>query len=218
MKFLKLTQTSQVLALLSVVSIVMFAGRWIGTGERYYVYLDWNLFLAWIPLWVVQIIANIHQKSPLKLHTLALGLVVWLLFFPNAPYLITDLIHLKNSPDNLIWYDALLHFSFAFSGTLVGLYSMLLAHRLVIKHWGETLGWASVLAASVASSYGIFLGRVGRWNSWDVLSNPLQLVKYSILQLQNTHALQLTFVFSIVTVGMYVAFYGLQKRLDSVSV
>jgi uncharacterized membrane protein len=215
MKSFKISSTSQILLLLSVSSLLMFFGRWVGTGSRYYVYLDWNLFLAWVPLWVAQILTHTHQKHRFSTPSLALGSVVWLLFFPNAPYLITDLIHLKNSPESLIWYDAIMHFLFAFSGVLTGLYSMLVVHRLLAKQYSTGQAWVAMVVATVASSYGVFLGRFGRWNTWDVLTNPLQLIKYSLLQLQNAHAVQVTIAFSFATIVMYVSFYLVQKRVEA---
>jgi uncharacterized membrane protein len=207
MNLSKFSSTTLVIGLLSVVCAILFLGRWAGTGERYYVYLDWNLFLAWIPLWIAQFLTVQYQSRPVNTLGLCLGFAAWLLFFPNSPYLITDLIHLKNSPDHLIWYDALMHFVFALTGLLAGIYSMVLVHRLIRPLVGVKRSWVVMAGATVASSYGLFLGRVGRWNSWDIVNHPIALLKYAVIQLKNHQAIQLTVVFSVALLMSYIAFY-----------
>ena len=140
------------------------------------------------------------------------GVGIWLLFFPNAPYLITDLIHLKAAPDHLIWYDALMSFSFALSGLLTGLYSLLKVHRLVEKIWNSLIAWVTVSGSLVLSSYGVYLGRFGRWNSWDIVTHPFSLVRYSVSNLHDPLAIKLTIAFSFAMLVIYGAFWLFRSK------
>ena len=121
------------LALISGVGVAMLTGRILITDSLEHFGLFWNLFLAWIPLLVAYLTRVLWQQKIISRVGIGMGVMLWLLFFPNAPYLITDLIHLKEVPDYLLWYDSLLSFSFALAGLLAGLYSALLIHRLIEK-------------------------------------------------------------------------------------
>lgn len=197
----------QLLGLMSFVSMVMIIGRVIAVENLGGVFLIWNLFLAWIPLGLAYLVEDMwHQRMIGKWGIIA-GVSVWLLFFPNAPYLITDLMHLKAAPDNLIWYDALMDFSFALAGLLTGFYSLLKVHHLVEKIWNSSLAWIVVSGSLVLSSYGVYLGRFGRWNSWDIVTNPFSLVRYSVSNLHDPLAIKLTIVFSFAMLVIYGAFW-----------
>lgn len=199
------TKTLLVL-LLSLVSIVVWFFRvvfthWLDIG------LVWNLFLAWIPLLLIKFIEMQWVQQSISKKGLIMGFMIWLLFFPNAPYLITDLKHIKEVPDHLLWYDSIMYFLFAFAGLLAGLYAMLKAHHLVAQIWKPNWAWLFVIGSTVISSYGLYLGRYGRWNSWDIITNPFSLIKYSIIHLQYPLAIQTTLVFSFVLSLLYVAFW-----------
>lgn len=116
-------------------------------------------------------------------------------------------MHLKSAPDYLIWYYALMNFSFALAGLLTGLYSLLKVHRLVERIWNGPLAWITVSGSLVLSSYGIYLGRFGRWNSWDIITNPFVLVRYSVSNLYDPLAIKLTVAFSFAMLVIYGAFW-----------
>lgn len=132
---------------------------------------------------------------------------LWLLFFPNSPYIITDLLHLTghfNAP--ILWYDSVLFFLFALTGLLVGLYSLRIAHLTIKKIFGNTIGWLSVCISVSLSGFGIYLGRYSRWNSWHLFSKPNQLAFDIIQQLQNPFAIQLTLLFTTTLFMLYLVF------------
>ncbi|MEI7585826.1 DUF1361 domain-containing protein [Runella sp.] len=197
----------QLLGLLSSVSIVMIIGRVVAVENLGGVFLIWNLFLAWIPLGLAYLVEDMWCQRFIRRWGVMAGVSIWLLFFPNAPYLITDLMHLKAAPDHLIWYDALMNFSFALVGLLTGLYSLLKVHRLVEQIWNGSLAWIVVIGSLVLSSYGVYLGRFGRWNSWDIVTNPFSLVRYSVSNLHDPLAIKLTIVFSFAMLVIYGAFW-----------
>lgn len=140
-------------------------------GARGYSFLLWNLWLAWIPylaaIWAVQSAAN----RPQAIWTPLLAGALWLLFLPNAPYLMTDFVHLP-AMDFVWWYNIGTLLAFAWAGCLLGVASLHLMQGLVRERLGAAASWAFVLAAVALSGVGIYLGRFLHWNSWDVFTSP----------------------------------------------
>lgn len=145
------------------------------TGAPVFDFLHWNLFLAWVPYVVALVLVGLDRvRAPGWV--LAVPGVVWLLFLPNAPYILTDFIHLGAIPGAPMWFDALMIGAFAGTGLLLGMASLLLVHDVVGARFGSLAGWVLALGSLALSSLGIYLGRFPRFNSWDVLTNPEGLV------------------------------------------
>ncbi len=157
------------LGVTSALSIVMVLVRWLYIGRLEFMFVLWNLFLAWIPLFCALFARN--ARGRLALVTLT---ATWLLFLPNAPYVLTDLIHYRVR-DVPYWYDILLLVSFAWTGTFAGFLSLFLMQLRVRERWGEAMGWLFATVALMLSSFGIYLGRFLRFNSWDIITNPIDL-------------------------------------------
>lgn len=196
------------LAILSAFSLAMLAARIFTSGQITYVFLVWNLFLAWMPL-AFAIAATRGRRRPLVALSFSF---LWLLFLPNAPYLITDLMHLRPASSIPPWYDAVMFFSFALSGLLLGLHSLSLMQEIVERRWGLFTGWLFVVIAAMLSSFGIYVGRFLRWNSWDVFVNPFRLSTDVLASLSTPFAmfkvLVVVSLFSIVTIGAYLFWRG----------
>jgi uncharacterized membrane protein len=162
------------LALLTLFTLAMLAARMAYTGTRGHGWLAWNLFLAWIPFALALLLyALARAGAPLRA-LVPFGLL-WLVFFPNAPYLVTDLKHIGPGGRVPVLYDVLLLSAAAWTGLLLGLTSLFLVHMVVRRLVGAVNAWALVVAVLALSSFGIYLGRVQRWNSWDVVANPVPL-------------------------------------------
>ena len=185
------------------------------------VYLIWNLFLAWIPL-ILSIIINYiyayHKSSGTKsFYMLGFGFL-WIVFYPNAPYIITDFIHMKGIQyyfteigyrmNYLIWYDFIMISLFIFTGFLIGFVSLYLIQMMLIDRFNSVVGWIFVAGILFLSSFGIYLGRFIRWNSWDILFNPKTLVT-SLLTSFNEYAIEFTISFGLFLILMYFALYYL---------
>lgn len=140
-------------------------------GVPGHVYLVWNLFLAWIPFAVALVYAD-RAKRGKQGFTQGALLVMWLVFLPNAPYIVTDLIHLKEFGRSPLWFDATMYVAFAWTGLMLGLVSLYVVHRTVRAQRGPVWGWGLVAGTTALCGVGIYLGRFLRWNSWDVLTNP----------------------------------------------
>ena len=166
-----------ILVLSTWLSLGLVIARWVYSGHRAYGFLIWNLFLAWIPFWIATAMYYGHLRQTRRNYLLlALG-AMWLLFFPNSPYIWTDLVHLlagRHSP--AWWCDLVMTCSFVWNGMILGLVSMYLVHRVARDRIGFWGGWMIVVGALALGSYGISLGRFQRFNSWDLLTKPDDIV------------------------------------------
>ncbi|RMG71680.1 MAG: DUF1361 domain-containing protein [Bacteroidetes bacterium] len=174
------------------------------TGQWTFIFLAWNLFLAGIP-WLIS--QGIHRR---RQHPLVLGL--WLLFFPNAPYILTDLFHLRARSGVPIWYDLTLLIAFAWAGLFLGLQSLRQVQEAVFDRWGQIWSWLITAGVWLLTAYGVYLGRFLRWNSWDLLTRPGQLLSDVIAPLlapqQHVHAIGFTLCFGALLLLGYYAYRG----------
>lgn len=182
-----------VLTLSSCASLALLAFRFYYSGTAAYDGMVWNLFLAWIPLWLAVGIWGLSRAGRGAGGALWVLAVLWLLFFPNAPYLLSEFIHL--SPEHKlferpihalaavspgrpspVWFDAIMILSFAWTGLLLAFVSLHLVQQVVRERLGAAWGWATVVVVLGLSGFGVSLGRFQRWNSWDLFSRPMTLL------------------------------------------
>jgi len=136
-------------------------------------FLVWNLVLAWIPLLLSLGVYDAYRRGR-SLLWVAPMIVLWLLFLPNAPYIVTDFVHLSASSRAPLWFDGVELSAFAWTGMLLGFVSLYLIHAVLRDRYGAPFGWSAVLVVLALSGVGVYLGRVKRWNSWDLLTQPGQ--------------------------------------------
>ena len=171
------TATTATLISMSIFCLSLTAFRCYWSGNITYLFLVWNLFLAFTPWCLSNILVHRFQSrsSSFSLFPWVI-LGFWLLFFPNAPYILTDLFHLTKRIRVPFWFDLSLLLSYALTGLMFGLISL-----LHVDAWlrGRQPSWmVSFLIVGVLflSGFGIYLGRYQRWNSWDLASNPMALL------------------------------------------
>jgi len=154
----------------SVLSIGTLVAQIHTTHDHRYTFLFWNLFLAWVPLIAAALAFAVARRGvgPLVL----VLVVVWLLFFPNAPYMLTDFIHLHGNSPSPLWYDALMLSAFAWTALMLGFASLYLIHAILWQRAGRAVGWVIVVCVLGLASVGVYLGRFARFNSWDVVTRP----------------------------------------------
>ncbi|MCP4362870.1 MAG: DUF1361 domain-containing protein [Chloroflexi bacterium] len=155
----------------STISVFMLVIRYFYSDHVQFTFLLWNLFLAWLPF----LLAVIVIMFPVKHYVTYFFGGLWLLFFPNAPYIVTDLLHLRPYHSVPFWYDMILLLSFALTGLGLGLASLGLMQSWATRRFGRMGGWLFVLVALLCAGFGVYIGRFLRWNSWDLFSNPLLL-------------------------------------------
>jgi len=154
-----------------------YAGRVI-LSSNWVVYrnLVWNLFLAWLPYGFSMLAAGLHHLHPKRWSLLLVPAGLWLAFFPNAPYLLTDFLHLEERPFVPLWYDIGLLVTFAWSGLFLAIASLRTMQALIRTYLGLILSWMFVLGALGLGGLGLYLGRFSRWNSWDLLLQPKDIL------------------------------------------
>lgn len=162
------------LGLISLICFALSIFRFIYSDTKIFLFLNWNLFLAFLP-WLFSTILIIYpnlQKSKLTIS----GLVIsWLLFFPNAPYILTDLFHLRLKSSMPIWFDLVLILSFAWVGLMFGYLSLWDIEKIISQKIGARFMPVISICLLFLGSFGIYVGRYLRWNSWDIIREPFQL-------------------------------------------
>jgi uncharacterized membrane protein len=151
------------------VALVML--RLAESGNTKFGGLIWNLFLAWIPFVLAVVVYDRWRRHGARATLIVLG-ALWLLFFPNAPYIVTDFVHLDRTADAPYWYDAVTVSAFAWTGLLLGFASLFLMQTVVRQWRGVVSGWVFAAVALALGSLGIYLGRFLRLNSWDAVEHP----------------------------------------------
>jgi len=155
----------------SLFCIALVVVRNMHSGDVNFRYLIWNLFLAWIPFVLAIFVYDRWRRRRRGVSLFVLG-VLWLLFFPNAPYIATDFVHLEQDPGAPYWYDAVMIAAFAWMGVLLGFASLYLMQTVVRQWRGAVAGWIFAFTAIGLGSLGIYLGRFLRLNSWDAVDHP----------------------------------------------
>lgn len=188
------------------------------TFNSIYLMMVWNLFLASLPLVFARLLEK-NSENPKRLKTIVLGLL-WLLFFPNAPYMLTDFIHISGiefisrpepySPaaysTNILSWVKLVHIGIGvFLGTLIGLLSLHVIHQTVLKSKSKSIANSVVVISCLLSGYAIYIGRFLRLNSWDVL-RPVWLLSRLINDL-NLFSLGFSLLFAGYVFISYCIFY-----------
>lgn len=155
----------------TAICVAMVAVRMHYTSKITFVFLVWNIFLALIPYGISTLLVMYHERIRNR-WLLLFPFVFWLSFFPNAPYILTDLFHLKQRAGVPFWYDLSLILFFAWNGLMLGYASLLDIQYVLTKRFTSWIGWIVTLGSLMLGAFGIYLGRYLRWNSWDILSSP----------------------------------------------
>ena len=145
------------------------------SGNWSFFFLNWNLFLAFVP-WALTTISFIKPKIQSSFFSIVILLVFWLMFFPNAPYIITDLFHLRVIKSMPIWYDTLMILSYAWTGMLFGFLSLLDIEEILKRKLPRALVACISVFLLFVGSFGIYIGRYLRWNTWDLFTRTSEVL------------------------------------------
>jgi uncharacterized membrane protein len=196
----------------SVISVILVRLHTRINGEAAYTFLIFNLMLAWIPmLAAAAAYVAMHYRITFYLF-MPICSLVWLIFFPNAPYLLTDFQHLAvTSGNSPVWFDVILLIWVAWTGLLLGISSLFLMQEVVTRSFNATVGWIFAVGITTLSSVGVYLGRFLRWNSWDVWQDPLLIAKdmYGIVRhpIDNLPTYVFTILFTLLFLFIYIAIH-----------
>jgi uncharacterized membrane protein len=165
--------------------------------------------LAWIPFLFAALayaLANVRKRILYLLVFASAG--AWLVFFPNAPYILTDFQHLKQTTDGIpIWYDVILIIWFAWTGLLLGIVSLYMMQEIILRMLGKNVSWIFVISVTVLSSFGVYVGRFMRWNSWDAWHHPIPLLLDIWQQFRHPLANKDTFIFTTIFSMLFLFIY-----------
>lgn len=205
--------------ILTGLCIGMLALKYLQLGHRFLMFLGWNLFLAWVPLIALYLVAYFQQKR--KRVISVVFWIIWLFFYPNAPYLLTDVIHV---PDNwaiwsntaitidiLAWYNIVLLLLSVWVGILLTFHALYPVHQWVVNKLGQFIGFMFSVLLSLISGYGVYLGRFERFNSWDILHRPM-IIYDTIKASMNLTTLSFVLLFGGLIFVIYNSLYALERR------
>jgi len=219
MKLLKLAfrrETSMpmlALSFASAASVVLVFARVLSTGDLRYSFLIWNLFLAWLPLAFALLACEDYRTATVRNWRFLCLAGAWLLFFPNAPYIFTDLVHVTTRYYGHYWVDLTLILLCAITGLVLGFVSLYLMQSVVGGMFGRPASWLFIAAVAALSGFGIYLGRFMRFNSWDVVFRPREVyqgIGHLVTNpLANAHSLSFPILFGVFLFVTYLMLYAL---------
>lgn len=188
-------------------SLVLLMIRLRITHSFFFLFLVWNVFLAWIPFGISFFL---RSKEKIKRNALLLWFGLWLLFLPNAPYILTDYMHLRFSTETTIGLDLFLIGAFALSGLLFYYLSLRDMEALLLSKLSKRTTQLIVWTVPFLVGFGIYIGRFLRWNSWSIIQQPERLFKdiWNIIYSPFDHLLAWIFTlsFGILLGTTYVLF------------
>ncbi|MFT3949174.1 MAG: DUF1361 domain-containing protein [Agriterribacter sp.] len=170
----KKSSVNSILYLSLLCTVLLIAMRIVYTGNWRFASLVWNMFLAFIPF--VFSIILLKKNNSVKWAQYLL-LAAWLVFFPNAPYIITDFVHLDHTPPVPFWYDLVIIFWAAWNGLILGFVSLLNIEKFLLTKFSRKQVNVMVYTSLVLCAFGVYAGRYLRWNSWDVVANPHEIYR-----------------------------------------
>jgi uncharacterized membrane protein len=237
------TEIDRLLAISMLFSGLLLAVRMVHTGRNTFLFLVWNLFLAYLPYVIsgyltrrlaageARRLSAADARNPAgsgslrpwfsgRLYFAALCLA-WLLCIPNSFYLITDLFHLGDTyNDRMIppWYDLVMILSFVWNGLLLGVLSVRQMERLLRPHLPAHNELLFLYPLFWLNALGVYIGRYLRFNSWDLITDPFFLLRdigrILLHPLRNQPAWGMIFCFSILMTLIYLMLKKLSKALD----
>lgn len=204
------------LALSMAFSIALVMARIVYTDRITYVSLIWNLFLAWLPY---MISSWLYRRPALLNRPIKFAIVsfAWLLFVPNTFYIITDLFHLSEHSNVPNWFDLALIISFAWDGLLLGILSVRQMEKMMQRYFPGRHELIFVYPIMFLNALGVYLGRYPRFNSWNIVTNPIGVITYLIKMfahpVQYKYAWGMVACFSVFMTLVYLTIKRIHKAI-----
>jgi uncharacterized membrane protein len=198
------------IGMLSLADVALWVVRALITGSSRYSFIPWNLVLAWVSLlFAVNLVKNLKKERWSGWRNLSFT-VLWLAFLPNTWYVLTDFIHVFPTGEISQLYDIVLISLLVFVGFILGFASLFLVHRELLHRLGQLKSYLLIELAIFIASFGIYLGRDLRWNSWDVITNPGVIINVSdkiIDPFGSPRLINVTLLFFILISLLYASFW-----------
>jgi uncharacterized membrane protein len=198
------------------VCIGLVAARVAYSDQNDHLGLIWNLFLAWIPFMLAYFAHAISWRRITLYIIIPIIAFLWLIFFPNAPYMLTDLQDLASEPGGApLWYDVIIVGWCSWTGTLLGVISLYLMQDIIVRAVSRAAGWLFVFLIAGLSSFAMYIGRFVRLNSWDILQDPAETAM-EILGIVVDPSMRLaafTFLYTFFFLFIFVLLYSFSHML-----
>jgi len=179
----------RVAVILTLVNLAILVIRNIYMGEHVFYFLESNLFIGSFPTIIIAWLIDMYHNRMGKF-IFWFAVTLWILFYPNAPYMISDLIHNSESPSDpkykeLIVYDTLIIFSIAMLSVFIGFLSLKVMFRIMIEKYGKRFARWFITLTLVLSCLGFYMGRelksgldVGNkyMYSWEIFLDPVKII------------------------------------------
>jgi uncharacterized membrane protein len=199
----------------SAFSILLLIIRIVVSHRLSYIFLAWNLLLAYVPLMIANWL-NRHEAVIQKKIMLVLTISMWLLFLPNSFYILTDLFHLHTSDGNRPWFDLTLILSFAWNGILFGIISIWKMEIMLKRTKGRLASAVLIFTVMWLNAFGVYIGRFLRFNSWDVIFNPFPLFTEVVDMIINPYDYKTAWAISLCFACFISILYYTLKKLTEV--
>lgn len=210
--FLFRTEIDRVLTASMLFSCLLVGIRVFHTGRLTFISMTWNLFLAYIPYAISTALTARRREQrywqPLRI----LLFLTWLLFIPNSFYILTDLFHLADGHRNSRipeWFDLALILSFAWNGLLLGALSTRQVEQLLAPQASTAGRLVFLYPVMWLNALGVYIGRYLRYNSWDIVTNPFDLLtdifRMILHPLRHHYAWDMIFCYSVLLTLIYLA-------------
>lgn len=210
----KILQTNRIIIISIAFTLLLLIVRMLLTKSYTYSFYVWNIFLAIIPFLLSKKLCNYSKITFASITIFG----VWLLFFPNAFYILTDFFHYRERKFVPKWYDLLLVFSAAYNGLLVGIISLLQVEMFLQKVFTQKVKNIVIALVLLLSSYGIYIGRFLRYNSWDIVTNTddvmFTTVHFFLKPWQHIYAWGFIVLFTILFGIIYYSFKKINNILQ----
>lgn len=202
--------TLQYLLLASACCAALVIARALFYHQYHYLFLIWNLFLAWVPVLVLRFMGTPENRRISLEEIACIG--IWFVFLPNAPYILTDLFHLRQDMQVPIWYDWMVLLAFGWTGLLLGMWSLKRVQLWVEFRFGKRTAFYFIPLSLLICAFGVYLGRYGRWNSWDIVTQPVSLLTDVCSSFTRPRALGMTGLYALFLTFAWWSFSPLLKR------
>ena len=207
----------QILVLTSFAFLLNFVYL-VWSDSRFSLYTIWNIILAIIPFFISYHLLQYSKRGKNNILVYVIGSILWLLFLPNAPYLVTDIIHVGKSIGVPLWLDSLTLFCSAWVGMLLAIHSLSFMEKLFREKFSKHFATFLIMISILLSSFGMYIGRFVRLSSWDLLVHPrgvfdnIYSAFYNPINYQEAYAFILLF-FSFILVSFYAWKFTQDKEL-----
>lgn len=211
------TKFSISLGLAGFVGVLLFVIGMLRNGSFDYWYLPANLVLGLIPLLATVLVRKLVGRRGWNDWRVIPLAVVWLLFLPNSFYIVTDFIHLPEVARVDMVQDVVMLMQFSVVGLAAGFTSLYMMHTMLLKRLGTKRAMAAAIGVLYLCSFAIYLGRVLRWNSWDVVLHPFSIAGDALFlwwdPVLGEGAFWMTVSFFMMLVSLYlVVWCGVKKQ------